>query len=351
MMFALGELWCVARTGVLTSPPLIITLTAVASRWSMATGSCCWQRVESRSKPGRFYWRCGAETRWSRPNAALLVERGEAPALAECLPVELTLAILAHYLQAQECARLAATNRGTFLLASADTIWLHRIVGTSHARGDALRVFGADVALRADIHMRADRAGREFYYATHGKHIEDPCCRNLVGSAKLLADVVPPGTTRGAYTAHVEGQFPGLLAADELALLNRLGPRGLRYYDLRFEDPSALRWIAKDAFPAVRCRDDIRACLRLQPGVRFELTQHHISNLRSFLDLSAEHRAKEEAKLESRFKFRRLRERMARRFGASGGITENVVRDREEFFYRPEKKTHDDGSSRSILSP
>ena len=80
-----------------------------------------WVRVESRSRPGRFYWTTtdGLRSQWTRPAARQIVPPTNITNNLGKLPGDALNLILADYCDPTAAARAAAASRGGYTAAAA----------------------------------------------------------------------------------------------------------------------------------------------------------------------------------------------------------------------------------------
>ena len=80
-----------------------------------------WVRVESRSRPGRFYWTTtdGLRSQWTRPAARQIVPPTNVAGNLGKLPGDALNLILADYCDPAAAARAAAASRGGYTAAAA----------------------------------------------------------------------------------------------------------------------------------------------------------------------------------------------------------------------------------------
>ncbi|KAJ1449352.1 hypothetical protein M885DRAFT_536041 [Pelagophyceae sp. CCMP2097] len=126
-----------------------------------------WERVASKSKPGRFYYRRPEGPKWvvqwNAPRASDLVCKtsGQAGQFLSAVPAEVLGLILDHA-GVVSAARLGTCARFAFARVAQDGIWEGHLLAPP--RGDAydasLATFASSPALRRRRGLRADRAGR-----------------------------------------------------------------------------------------------------------------------------------------------------------------------------------------------
>lgn len=274
-----------------------------------------WERIESRSQPGKFYWRCGQRSQWKRPAASILVPTSIRLKLD--FPVDVLKLVLL-CTDAVTCARFCASSRACFTAGSDDCIWRHRVKCKSRQRGAALREFGVNVCARIGLEMRADQQGRDMYYAQADvSHIQDPFCRDLVSCGVLQPAKVQPGTA-SPYTSHAVLHhavvFQGC-TAHHIKILDNLGPKGLRFDDLNDFDTQTLLFAAKYA-TALDNRNKILIALRLPALVKQQIIKmpNIRSRLRLFVSLPPSQRAKYQADLRDRTITEKVRSKQIFRF-------------------------------------
>ena len=122
------------------------------------TDAQLWVRVESRSRPGRFYWTTtdGLRSQWTRPAARQIVPPTNVAGNLGKLPGDALNLILADYCDPAAAARAAAAPKA----------WLARLGLTPPAGKDPLALF-AKPSLRKDAPriMCCDARGRELFAA------------------------------------------------------------------------------------------------------------------------------------------------------------------------------------------
>ena len=91
-----------------------------------------WERVESRSRKGKFYYaRADGTSQWTCPPARELVDRdARVSGNIGKVPREvLSKVVLGKWADAASAARFAATSRGGFVVASLPEAWARRLAG------------------------------------------------------------------------------------------------------------------------------------------------------------------------------------------------------------------------------
>ena len=125
-----------------------------------------WLRIESKSKPGRFYWaRADGSSQWARPAARELVDpHAHCSGVLGRLPQQdvLSKIILGQYADPADAARVALSSRGAYAAAADPRAWSARL--SDPLTPDPFRAF-ADPARRVDAPriMRCDARGRQLY--------------------------------------------------------------------------------------------------------------------------------------------------------------------------------------------
>ena len=279
-----------------------------------------WVRVESRSRPGRFYWTTtdGLRSQWTRPAARKIVPPTNVAGNLGKLPGDALNLILADYCDPAAAARAAAASRGGYTAAAAPKAWLARLGLTPPAGKDPLALF-AKPSLRRDAPriMCCDARGRELFAARRLEELDaqerpdeaaracfeklrrDECTRNLVADgaltvaelvecARRYADKAALGSDPKSLSPRSAGRHTSvvrhvLLADDEidallakrspamarlrrreaLSALDALGPAPTRLSLLTIEaaKPDALAFAAYHA-------EQLRKCCERFRGVR-----------------------------------------------------------------------------------
>ena len=277
-----------------------------------------WVRVESRSRPGRFYWTTtdGLRSQWTRPAARKIVPPTNVAGNLGKLPGDALNLILADYCDPAAAARAAAASRGGYTAAAAPQAWLARLGLTPPIGKDPLALF-AKPSLRRDAPriMCCDARGRELFAARRLEELDaqerpdeaaracfeklrrDECTRNLVADgaltvaelvecARRYADKAALGSDPKSLSPRSAGRHTSvvrhvlLLADDEidallakrspamarlrrreaLSALDALGPAPTRLSLLTIEaaKPDALAFAAYHAEQLRKCRERFR---------------------------------------------------------------------------------------------
>jgi len=276
-----------------------------------------WVRVESRSRPGRFYWTTtdGLRSQWTRPAARRIVPPTNITNNLGKLPGDALNLILADYCDPAAAARAAAASRGGYTAAAAPQAWLARLGLAPPPGKDPLALF-AKPSLRKDAPriMCCDARGRELFAARRLEELDnqkppdeaakacfeklrrDECTRNLVADgaltvnelvacARRYADKAALGSDPKSLSPRSAGRHTSvvrhvLLADDEidallakrspamarlrrreaLSALDALGPAPTRLSLLTIEAarPDALAFAAYHAEPLRKCCERFR---------------------------------------------------------------------------------------------
>jgi len=138
-----------------------------------------WVRVESRSRPGRFYWTTqdGMQSRWVRPAARQIVPPTNVTGTLGALPGDALNLILAAYCDPTTAARTAAASRGGYTAAAAPKAWAARLAESALIEActkDPLALFAYPAnRLDAPRVMCCDAAGRKLFAARRTRDLDE----------------------------------------------------------------------------------------------------------------------------------------------------------------------------------